>query len=57
MAPRRRSEKELAEALKQAGVEVKPHVVEGSGHGGPAFLSPENRKLIEAFFAKHLGKG
>ena len=48
---------ELAEALKKAGVEVDLRVVKGSGHGGPAFLSPENRKLIEEFFAKHLGKG
>ena len=48
---------ELAEALKKAGVEVDLRVVKGSGHGGPAFLSPENRKLIDEFFAKHLGKG
>lgn len=46
----------LAEALKKAGVEVTLKVVHGSGHGGPAFLSPENRKLMEDFFAKHLGK-
>ncbi len=45
---------ELAEALKKAGVEVRLEIVKGSGHGGPAFLSPENRKLIEDFFAKHL---
>ncbi|MGA2032993.1 MAG: alpha/beta hydrolase [Thermoguttaceae bacterium] len=47
----------LAEALKKAGVEVKLVVVQGNGHGGPGFNSPENRKLIEEFFAKHLGKG
>ena len=47
----------LAEALKKAGVEVKRVVVKGNGHGGPGFNSPENRKLIEDFFAKHLGKG
>ena len=47
----------LAEALKKAGVEVKLEVVKGNGHGGPGFNSPENRKLIEDFFAKHLGKG
>ena len=45
----------LAEALKKAGVEVKLVVVKGNGHGGPGFNSPENRKLIEDFFAKHLG--
>jgi acetyl esterase/lipase len=46
----------LAEALKKAGVEVTLHVVEGSGHGGPAFFTPESRKRIDEFFAKHLGK-
>ncbi len=46
----------LAEALKKAGVEVTLVVVKGNGHGGPGFNSPENRKLIEDFFAKHLGK-
>ena len=49
--------RELAEALKKAGVEVDLRVVKGSGHGGPAFLSPESRKLIDEFLAKHLGKG
>jgi len=44
----------LAEALKKAGVETKLVVVQGNGHGGPGFNSPENRKLIEDFFAKHL---
>ena len=48
---------ELAKALTKAGVEVTLHIVKGSGHGGPAFLSPENRKLMDDFFAKHLGKG
>ena len=46
----------LADALKKAGVEVKLVVVKGNGHGGPGFNSPENRKLIEDFFAKHLHK-
>jgi acetyl esterase/lipase len=46
----------LAAALKQAGAEVVLQVVKGNGHGGPGFTSPENRKLIEDFFAKHLGK-
>ena len=31
-------------------------VVKGNGHGGPGFNSPESRKLIEDFFAKHLAK-
>jgi acetyl esterase/lipase len=46
----------LAAALKKAGAEVTLQVVKGNGHGGPGFTSPENRKLIEDFFAKHLGK-
>ena len=46
----------LAEALKKAGVEVKLQIIEGNGHGGPGFNSPESRKLIEDFFAKHLRK-
>ncbi len=46
----------LAGALKKAGVEVKLVVVKDNGHGGPGFNSPENRKRIEDFFAKHLGK-
>jgi acetyl esterase/lipase len=48
---------ELAAALKKAGVEVTLQVVQGNGHGGPGFGNLENRKLIEDFFAKHLGKG
>jgi acetyl esterase/lipase len=47
----------IAEALKKAGVEVRLVVVKGNGHGGSGFVSSENRKLIEDFFAKHLGKG
>ena len=47
---------ELAGALKKVGVEVTLRVVKGNGHGGPGFNSPENRKLVEDFFAKHLGK-
>ncbi len=46
----------LAEALKKAGIEATFVVVKGNGHGGPGFNSPENRKLIEDFFAKHLTK-
>jgi len=49
--------KVLTNALKKAGVEVKLVIVKGNGHGGPGFNSSENRKLIEEFFAQHLGKG
>jgi putative heme-binding domain-containing protein len=47
---------ELAAALKKAGVEVTLKKVEGAGHGGREFNTPDNRKLIEAFFDKHLKK-
>jgi len=47
----------LAEALKKAGVVVTLQIVAGNGHGGPGFTSPENRKLIEDFFDKHLRPG
>jgi acetyl esterase/lipase len=45
---------EIAEALKKAGVEVTLRVLNGAGHGGPAFSGPESQKLIEEFFVKHL---
>jgi acetyl esterase/lipase len=44
----------LAAALKKAGVEVTLTKVEGAGHGGAQFNTPDNRKLIEEFFDKHL---
>ena len=46
----------LAAALKKAGAEVTLQVIQGAGHGGPAFSTPENLKQIDDFFAKHLGK-
>ena len=46
----------LVEAMKKAGVEARLVVIKGGGHGAPGFDTPENRKLIEEFFAKHLGK-
>ncbi len=48
---------ELAAVLKKIGMEVTLQVIQGNGHGGPGFGSPESRKVIEEFFAKHLGKG
>jgi acetyl esterase/lipase len=44
----------LDEALRKAGVESTLIRIAGAGHGGPAFLNPENRKRIEEFLAKHL---
>jgi acetyl esterase/lipase len=46
----------LAAALKKAGVEANLVIIKGSGHGGIEFGTTENWNLIEAFFAKHLGK-
>jgi acetyl esterase/lipase len=46
----------LAEALKKAGVPVELRIIDGAGHGGPAFGSNENRKRIMEFFEKHLKK-
>jgi acetyl esterase/lipase len=46
----------IVEAMKKAGAEAKLIVIKGGGHGGAGFETPENRKIIEEFFAKHLGK-
>ena len=43
----------LHEALQKAGVESTFHVVKGAGHG---FGGPENQKMVQAFFDKHLKK-
>jgi acetyl esterase/lipase len=42
----------LEAALKQAGVPVTLHIVEGGGHGG--WRDPKPRDLVEAFFRKQL---
>jgi acetyl esterase/lipase len=47
----------LHEALKKAGVESTFERLEGAGHGGPQFHTPEVRKTIAAFFDKHLKAG
>ncbi len=44
----------LDEALKKAGVRTALHVIDGAGHGGPAFASPKIRKLEEAFLLEIL---
>jgi acetyl esterase/lipase len=46
----------LDKALRSAGVAVTFQPVKGAGHGGRAFTSDENRKLVEEFFNKHLKK-
>jgi acetyl esterase/lipase len=47
----------LADALKKAGVEVTLVKLDGAGHGGPQFNTPEIRKTIADFFDKHLRSG
>ncbi|HEX8373398.1 MAG TPA: alpha/beta hydrolase [Chthoniobacterales bacterium] len=44
----------LHAALQKAGVESQLKVIDGAGHGGGAFNSPENLMLMAAFFRKHL---
>jgi acetyl esterase/lipase len=47
----------LDEALKKAGVESTLVVIEGAGHGGPDFSSPEKLQKITDFLDKHLKAG
>jgi dipeptidyl aminopeptidase/acylaminoacyl peptidase len=47
----------LADALKKAGVEVTLVKLDGAGHGGPQFNTPEIRKTVADFFDKHLRSG
>jgi acetyl esterase/lipase len=44
----------LAEALKKAGARVEIILLPGSGHGGPAFETPEMIEKVTAFFKQHL---
>lgn len=55
LVPLRYSER-LTAALKKAGVEVTFHVVQGAGHGGPAFDTREHQELVDAFWDRHLKK-
>ncbi len=44
----------MHEALKSVDVESTLHVIEGAGHGGPAFSKPEIRNLQREFLLKHM---
>lgn len=44
----------LAKALIDAGVETTMITVPGAWHEGPEFHNPENRRIMEEFFARHL---
>lgn len=44
----------LADALKRAGSPVELEVLEGAGHGGGKFNTPENLKRVQEFFDRVL---
>lgn len=46
--------KRLDAKLTAAGVDSTLHVVEGAGHGGKLFQTPESRSVVSAFFTRHL---
>lgn len=47
----------LRDALTKAGVEVHLRTVEGNGHGGPGFSTPDAARMVDAFFDQHLKGG
>lgn len=46
----------LADKLKSVGAEVTFEVIEGAGHGGPQFTTPERLTLMMQFLTRHLTK-
>jgi acetyl esterase/lipase len=44
----------LHDRLKEKNVEATLEMIDGAGHGGPQFTSPDRIKTITAFFDKHL---
>jgi len=44
----------LNTALKKAGVETELEVIPGGGHGGPGFITPDERKRMADFLDRHL---
>ena len=44
----------LTNRLKAAGADVTLDVLQGAGHGGPQFHSPEKVKMMTDFLIKHL---
>jgi len=44
----------LHQQLQQHGVASRLHIVQGAGHGGSLFQSPENRALVLTFLTRHL---
>ncbi|HEX2726571.1 MAG TPA: alpha/beta hydrolase, partial [Beijerinckiaceae bacterium] len=47
----------LEKALREAGVPVTYRVMQGAGHGGPAFTAPEVREQVASFFDEHIRRG
>jgi acetyl esterase/lipase len=47
--------RELAEKLKAAGAEVQLEIIEGAGHGGAEFTTPERLKMMFDFLQKNIG--
>jgi hypothetical protein len=45
---------ELEGAYRKLGLPVRFDVKHGSGHGGPAFTSPDALALIDEFLRRHL---
>ncbi len=45
----------LYNKLKEAGTDVTLDVIEGAGHGGPQFVTPEKLTMMAKFMVKHLG--
>jgi acetyl esterase/lipase len=45
---------QLKAAYDEAGAAAELHVIEGAAHGGPQFTDAERRRLIRAFFDRHL---
>jgi acetyl esterase/lipase len=46
----------LVAALERIGAQVSFHRLEGAGHGGPRFETPEISNLVQRFFESHLRK-
>lgn len=44
----------LFDALKAAGIEASLVLLQGAGHGGPQFISPDSEQLVSSFFDRQL---
>ncbi len=46
----------LYNALKKANAQADLKIIQGAGHGGPAFMDDNAASVVQAFFDKHLKK-